>query len=192
MEKKTLHLSTNPFPAGLTTAEHTALVALETRIMARQPKTLVVVDPEQVPQMLTVSVDRLLREAVQPILVLAGTASFKPEVVRWWETATSPIDGRHFTDLYAAQYALTSPLAPETQVCISTLREIQLSLHQARQAFGLVLVYGPLVASHVWQLVLDSFTVPCLGWSDRQDVGVRKLFGWHVVSTSRREPIRGA
>jgi hypothetical protein len=188
----------NPFPAvpaGLTTAEQTALVTLETRIMARQPRTLVVVEPEQMSPMLTVSVDRLLRFAVQRMLILAGTASLKPEVVRWWETATSPIDGRRFTDLYAAQYALTSPLAPETRVCLSTLREIQLSIHEAKlaqEAFDLVLVYGPLVASHVWQIVLDSFTAPCIGWSDRQDAEVRKLFGWHVVSTSSMQPIRRA
>ncbi len=185
-----------PFPIlpdGMSIAQQTILLNLEetlsrhTRVLVEASQTAGV---DAVGLLLTF-MDRVLQYTpVERILVLAGSTQLLAHLCQRYRTWVSLEDGVPLSERYAAQY--TPTVAPDTQVCFSSIREMQLMIRSlreqqaalCRQTYDLILVYHLAQFSALWQQVLTYFDASYyVGFGSASDSLIAGLFDHNIIAS---------
>ncbi len=142
--------------------------------------------------LLLMFLDRVLQYTpVERILVLAGSPQLLARLSQRYRTWVSLEDGVPLSERYAAQYKPTVPLASDTQICFSSVREMQVvtrSLREqdadlCRQIYDLIITCDLAQLSAPWQQVLASFDVPYyVGFGAPSDQLVAGLFDHNTIT----------
>lgn len=138
--------------------------------------------------------DRMLQYMpIKRILVLAGSTQLLARLCQRYRTWVSLEDGVPLSECYAAQYSPTVPLASDTQICFSSIREMQLAVCSSRepgvvlcrQSFDLVIVCDARSLTAPWQQVLAYFddTSYLVGFGSPSDLQAAGLID-HTAITS--------
>jgi hypothetical protein len=183
-----------PFPIlpdEMSTAQQTILLNLEetlsrhTRVLVETSQTAGV----DAAGLLLTFMDRVLQYTpVERILVLAGTTQLLAHLCQRYRTWVSLEDGVPLSERYAAQYKPT--VAPDTQICFSSIREMQLAIRSlrepqtalCRQTYDLILVYHLAQLSALWQQVLAYFDASYyVGFGSASDSLITGLFDHNII-----------
>lgn len=188
-------------PAGLNARQRVLMARLEQALTIHR-RILVKTEPKAgTLECALACLDRLLRySSARRLLLLAGTASLKPQLRRAGQTWISLEDGRPLAECHRIQGQITMPLPSGTQACIATIREVQVHLPArqeddgqaspsigtalAQNAFDAIIVCGHFHPSPVWQRVLAYFDVPRIGFSRIVNDRLAALFDDHLISAS--------
>ncbi|MBA2680397.1 MAG: hypothetical protein H0U76_18610 [Ktedonobacteraceae bacterium] len=197
-----------PLPHTVSEYERQLLSQVESALLQGQDRIIVLTEIAMGNTKLTLTcIDRLLRCAPGcRVLVLVGRAELKPSIMHAFTKVMSLADGKHLSELYRFQERPTAYLEDGTQICFSTLREMQALLPRPADGgeqddpaqkplipsddFDIIVVYGePSVhAQYMWQYVLEYFQVPYhIGFCGVLDPFLLSLFEWNVVCS---EPLR--
>lgn len=172
---------------------HQALLLRLEDALSRHTRVLVNTEYEAVDTMhlLLMFLDRVLHyTSVERILVLAGSVQLLAYLRQCYRTWVSLEDGIPLSEHYAAQYKPTIPLAADTRICFSSIREMQLltrSLHEqdtilCRQTYDLLIVYNLASLTAPWQHVLAYFNAfYWVGFGSSSDPLVANLFDDNVI-----------
>jgi hypothetical protein len=188
-----------PFPIlpdEISEAQQTMLLSLEEalsrhgRVLVNTERTAAAVDTVG---LLLMFLDRVLQYTpVERILVLAGSTQLLACLRQRYRTWVSLEDGVPLSERYAAQYKPTVPLAPDTQICFSPIREMQVvtcsSREQeavlCRQTYDLIIVYDLASFTAPWQQVLAYFDAPYyVGFGSPSDPLVAGLFDHNMITS---------
>jgi hypothetical protein len=143
--------------------------------------------------LLLIFLDRVLQyTSVEHILVLAGSVELLAHLRQHYRTWVSLEDGVPLSEHYSAQYKPTFPLAPDTRICFSSVREMQL-LTQAinehdtilrRQTYDLIIVSNLASLTAPWQQVLAYLDAHYyVGFGSPTDPMVGSLFDHNVITS---------
>jgi hypothetical protein len=191
-----------PLPDNLPQYERALLSQVETAMLQQKRWILVQTKIGQNNAGLVMKyMNRLLRCASGlRILVLGGSAALKPRLLHAFAQATSLADGKPLSDLYRTQECPTH-LEENTQICFSTLREVQVLLPTEEQhdslispdAFDILVIYGDVSvhAQHMWQRVLCYFQASyCIGFTSwAVESFLPALFEWNVIERQEEIPL---
>ena len=163
--------------------------------LSRHTRVLVNTDYEvgNTMSLLLIFLDRVLQyTSVEHILVLAGSVELLAHLRQRYRTWVSLEDGVPLSEHYAAQYKPTFPLAPDTRICFSSVREMQLLTHAmneqdttlCRQTYDLIIVYNLASLTAPWQQVLAYFDAHySVGFGSPSDPMVVRLFDHNVITS---------
>ena len=143
--------------------------------------------------LLLIFLDRVLQyTSVEHILVLAGSVELLAHLRQHYRTWVSLEDGVPLSEHYVAQYKPTFPLAPDTRICFSSIREMQFLTHAIneqdtilyRQTYDLIIVYNLASLTAPWQQVLAYFDAHYyVGFGSPSDPMVVRLFDHNVITS---------
>jgi hypothetical protein len=130
----------------------------------KQTRILVTIEARQNPAVFLTCMEHLLRFTKETRLLILTSASAKPALVSAWQTALS---AGAITSHFPPCSPLTLPLAPQTRVCLTTIRELQRQqieqAHRLSELFAMVIVYDlPAHLSPVWKRVIEKLQTPSL------------------------------
>jgi hypothetical protein len=143
--------------------------------------------------LLMIFLDRVLQyTSVEHILVLAGSVQLRAHLRQRYRTWVSLEDGVPLSEHYMAQDKPTFPPAPDTRICFSSIREMQLLTHTineqdttlCRQIYDLIIVYNLASLTAPWQQVLAYFDAHySVGFGSPSDPMVVRLFDHNVITS---------
>ncbi|HEU5375884.1 MAG TPA: hypothetical protein VFV38_10625 [Ktedonobacteraceae bacterium] len=197
IRRRTFVPALGPFPIlpdEISAPQQALLLKLE-ETLAHHARVLINTKRERVDivGLLLMFLDRVLQYTpVGRILVLAGSTHLLARSCQRYRTWVSLEDGVPLSERYAAQYKPTIPLVSDTQICFSSVREMQLVICSSRepdavlcrQSFDLIVVCDARSLTIPWQQILGYFDASYLvGFGSPSEPLVAGLFD-HVITTS--------